>query len=120
MATATKKIVPNQIFQSSNYFIFILEQYLTEQLAASHVEVVLEGLYMPINSSIAQASAPDQAANAMIRLLIDAGLDFEQLHEIYNVKGLPDLELSLRTAFLDKMVGQPRNVVDQVKTNFLY
>ena len=91
-----------------------LEQYLTKELAASHVEIVLEGLYFPTNSDLARASEPAQAANGMIRTLVEAGLAFEHLHEIFHLKGLENLELALRSAFVHKMAGQPRHVVDQV------
>jgi hypothetical protein len=60
------------------------------------------------------ASMPHQAAGAMCRMLVESDLDFDRLHEMYNENGLPDLELALRTAFLHKMVGQNRAVVDQV------
>ena len=91
-----------------------LQHFLTDEIAASQVEVVLEGLYLPTTSNIAMSSKPVQAANGMVRLLVEADLDFERLHEIYNTKGLTELELSLRSAFLNKMSGQPRSVVDQV------
>ena len=91
-----------------------LQHFLTDEIAASQVEVVIEGLYLPTTSNIAMSSKPVQAANGMVRLLVEADLDFERLHEIYNTKGLTELELSLRSAFLNKMSGQPRSVVDQV------
>merc|ERR1719361_1552606 len=93
-----------------------LQHFLTDEIAASQVEVVLEGLYLPTTSNIAMSSKPVQAANGMVRLLVEADLDFERLHEIYNTKGLTELELSLRSAFLNKMSGQPRSVVDQFIT----
>ena len=60
------------------------------------------------------ASQPQIVARAMCKMLVQAGLDIDKLFEIYKSSGLPELELSLRTAFLHKMVGQPRAIVDQV------
>ena len=108
------KLLEKKTLQDKMRTCLPLEQYLTKELAASHVEIVLEGLYFPTNSDIARTSEQAQAANGMVRTLVEAGLDFEHLHEIYQLKGLENLELALRTAFVHKLAGQPRHVVDQV------
>ena len=108
------KLLEKRTLQDKLRTCLPLEQYLTKELAASQIEIVLEGLFFPTNSDIARTSEQAQAANGMVRTLIEAGLDFEHLHEIFQLKGLESLELALRTAFVHKLAGQSRHVVDQV------
>ena len=57
--------------------------------------------------------SPKLVASAVIRILISAGFHFDQLLDMVKIRGIGDLELQLRTAFLGMMAGQSRQVVDQ-------
>ena len=58
-------------------------------------------------------ASPKLVASAVIRILISAGFSFDQLLDMVKARGIGDLELQLRTAFLGMMAGQSRQVVDQ-------
>ena len=55
--------------------------------------------------------SPKLVASAVIRILISAGFHFDQLLDMVKIRGIGDLELQLRTAFLGMMAGQSRLVV---------
>ena len=57
--------------------------------------------------------SPKLVASAVIRILISAGFHFDQLLDMVKIRGIGDIELQLRTAFLGMMAGQSRQVVDQ-------
>ena len=89
-----------------------LKQYISEELAREHVELIIEGVYAPTVEEVG-ISSPQVIGNAMCRILVHSSFDFDQLMNIYTTKGLEELELKLRTVFLEKMSGQPRAIVDQ-------
>ena len=86
-----------------------MSEHLFEQTLG--INIVLEGMFESSCSSLPKSR---QAAIAMCKLLDDADLDFQKLHGIHNQLGTDEVELALRTAFLHKMVGQTRPVIDQV------
>ncbi len=95
-----------------------LMKYLEDQILEQNRSVCLEGIFRPC-VEIVSKSIHYKAAYALCRMLVEADLDFVKLHETFNESGLDQLELSLRTAFLHKMMGQSRTVVDQVTFNVL-
>ena len=89
-----------------------LQQYISRELNVQHVELITTGVYAPTEDDTSLTD-PQKVATAMCRMLVHAGFNFDELIELYNEKGLAEVELTLRTVFLDKMNGQPRAVVDQ-------
>ena len=91
-----------------------LRQYIAQELAAQQGELFIEGLYAPTKEDSDKIlTEPQQVAVAMCRTLISSSFDFDRLLNLYTDQGLAVLELTVRTAFLDKMAGQPRALVDQ-------
>ena len=90
-----------------------LMKYLEDQIIEQNRSVCLDGIFRP-SVDLVSKSMIYKAAHGLCRMLVEADLDFAKLHETFNEFGLDQLELSLRTAFLHKMVGQSRAVVDQV------
>ena len=87
--------------------------YLEDQIKAQNRVLTLDGIFKPPLALVSK-TVTYKAAYALCKMLVEADLDFVKLHEIFNSSGLDQLELALRTAFLHKMVGQTRPVVDQV------
>ena len=72
----------------------------------------IESGYGPGKSNVSQTS-PQLVASGVIRLLVSAGFQFDKLLDMVKSRGIGDLELQIRTAFLGMMAGQSRQVVDQ-------
>ena len=91
-----------------------LQQYIGQELSRQQCDLIQEGIYAPTEEdSESVLSEPEQVAQTMCRMLVQAGFQFDHLLKLSEERGMPELELALRTGFLDKMAGQSRAVIDQ-------
>ncbi len=92
-----------------------LRMFVARELAEQQGELIVDGVYAPDEDDTGGSylSQPQQVSLAVCKLLVSANLDFEQLLKVYRDQGLTGVELKLRSAFLCKMSGQSRAIVDQ-------
>jgi hypothetical protein len=92
-----------------------LQQYVAVHLTMSDARLKIEGVYAPKGEEESKylSHPPTMIAVAMCRMLVTSGSDFDQLLNEYKAEGPEKLELKVRTAFLQKMAGQSRAVIDQ-------
>jgi len=115
-STKTLKLINFKTTEERQELFRPLEVDIADQLQQQEGDLTVEGLYAP-QAGPGQATgaqpSPKLVASAVIRILISAGFHFDQLLDMVKIRGIGDLELQLRTAFLGMMAGQSRQVVDQ-------
>lgn len=91
-----------------------LQLFIADELADEQVELIVASVYAPsAQDEEKYLSEPQKVAIGMCQILVQAGFDFEGLLKSYQDEGLAQLELKLRTTFLERMMNKSRAVIDQ-------
>lgn len=90
-----------------------LQQYIARELVSQQVALTQEGAFTPSEEDLL-LTEPQQVAGTMCRRLVQSSFNLEDLLKLCVERGLGELELTLRTCFLDKMSGQSLPVIDQM------
>ncbi|XP_059095481.1 uncharacterized protein LOC131890195 [Tigriopus californicus] len=91
-----------------------LQLFIADELADEQVELIVASVYAPSEQDEEKyLSEPQKVAIGMCQILVQAGFDFEGLLKSYQQEGLAQLELKLRTTFLERMMNKSRAVIDQ-------
>ena len=84
----------------------VLEENIQAQLERQRRESQAGETFYPGQSQADTEDSPAVMARQIVQQLLEAGFQFDQLLEIAKQRGIGNLELQVRTAFLGQMAGK--------------
>ena len=83
-----------------------LEENIRAELERQRRESEAGETFYPGPGQIEREDSPAVTASQIVQQLVQVGFQFDQLLEIAKQRGIANLELQVRTAFLGQMAGE--------------